>query len=388
MGDIEQHAVSLKAVAGITGVRAREWDACAGVGNPFVSHAFLAALEQSGSAAPETGWAPYHLVIEDSAGEVNGAVPMYLKSHSFGEYVFDHAWAHAFERAGGRYYPKLQVSVPFTPVTGPRLLVRPGADEARTGARLIAGCLEVARRLGVSSVHVTFCGEDEWRRFGEAGFLLRTDQQFHWRNQGYECFDDFLSSLASRKRKTIRRERREALAQDITIETLRGGEIGKRHWDAFYHFYRHTGERKWGSPYLNRDFFRRLGQTMADKVVLVMAARGGRYVAGALNLLGGDALYGRYWGAIETHRFLHFEVCYYRAMDFAIEHRLSRVEAGAQGEHKLARGYMPIKTYSAHWVGDAGLRRALEDYLGVERGEVEAEIELLANHSPYRDGTP
>ncbi len=385
MGDIEQRAVTARVAASITEIRPREWDACAGADNPFVSHAFLAALEQSGSAAPETGWAPHHLVIEDDAGGLKGVVPMYLKSHSFGEYVFDHAWAHAFERAGGRYYPKLQVSVPFTPVTGPRLLVRPGPDEARTRAQLTAGCVEVARRLGVSSLHVTFCGEDEWRRLGEAGFLLRTDQQFHWRNESYGSFDDFLSGLASRKRKTIRRERREATAEGITIETLRGAEIDERHWDAFHRFYLDTAERKWGSPYLNRDFFRRLGQTMADKVVLVMGARHGHYIAGALNILGQDALYGRYWGAVEAHRFLHFEVCYYRAIDFAIEHGLSRVEAGAQGEHKLARGYLPVRTYSAHWVRHRGLRRALADYLGLERREVAAGIELLTNHSPFRD---
>ena len=385
MGDIEQGAVAVRLVGGITEIAAHEWDACAGGADPFVSHAFLMALEQSGSAGPETGWAPYHLVIDDGMDGLMGAVPMYLKNHSFGEYVFDHAWAQAYEHAGGRYYPKLQVSVPFTPVPGPRLLVRPGTDESRVRAILIAGCVEVTRRLGISSLHVTFCTEDEWRCLGEAGFLLRTGQQFHWRNQGYTSFDEFLASLASRKRKAIRRERREAASGGVTIETLSGAEIGETHWDAFYRFYLDTGERKWGSPYLNRDFFRRLGETMADKVVLVMCARGGRYIAGALNLLGSDALYGRYWGSVEHHPFLHFEVCYYRAIDFAIERGLARVEAGAQGEHKLARGYLPIKTYSAHWVRDLGFGRAIGDYLGQERREIDADIRLMAEHNPFRN---
>ena len=384
MGDVEQGAVSVRLMGAISEIEAAAWDACAGADNPFVSHAFLAALEQSGSASPESGWAPYHLVVEDGAGGLSGAAPMYLKSHSYGEFVFDHAWAHAYERAGGRYYPKLQVSVPFTPVPGPRLLARPGPQAARTRAALAAGCVEVARRLEVSSLHVTFCHEEEWRQLGNSGFLLRTDQQFHWQNQGYASFDEFLSSLASRKRKTIRKERREALASGVTIEALSGDRIDERHWDAFFGFYLDTSERKWGSPYLNRDFFRRLGETMAERVVLVMCARDGRYVAGALNMVGGDALYGRYWGCLEHHRFLHFEACYYRAIDYAIEHRLGRVEAGAQGQHKLSRGYLPSKTYSAHWVRDAGFREALEGYLRQERTEVDFDIRLLGHHSPFR----
>ncbi len=384
MGDVEQGAVSVRLMGAIAEIEAAAWDACAGADNPFVSHAFLAALEQSGSASPESGWAPYHLVVEDGAGGLSGALPMYLKSHSYGEFVFDHAWAHAYERAGGRYYPKLQISVPFTPVPGPRVLARPGPQAARTRAALAAGCVEVARRLEVSSLHVTFCEEEEWRQLGNSGFLLRTDQQFHWQNQGYASFDEFLSSLASRKRKTIRKERREALASGVTIEALSGDRIDERHWDAFFGFYLDTSERKWGSPYLNRDFFRRLGETMAERVVLVMCARDGRYVAGALNLVGGDALYGRYWGCLEHHRFLHFEACYYRAIDWAIEHRLGRVEAGAQGQHKLSRGYLPSKTYSAHWVRDAGFREALEGYLRQERTEVDFDIRLLGHHSPFR----
>jgi len=384
MGDVEQGAVTVRLMGAIAEIEAAAWDACAGADNPFVSHAFLSALEASGSAAPESGWAPYHLVVEDGAGGLSGALPMYLKSHSFGEFVFDHAWAHAYERAGGRYYPKLQVSVPFSPVPGPRLLARPGPAAARTRAALVAGCIEVARRLKVSSLHVTFCQEDEWRQLGDAGFLLRTDQQFHWENRGYASFDEFLSSLASRKRKAIRRERGQALESGVTIETLSGEAIGERHWDAFFRFYLDTGDRKWGSPYLNRDFFRRLGETMAERVVLVMCARDGRYIAGALNLVGGAALYGRYWGAIEHHRFLHFEACYYRAIDYAIEHRLSRVEAGAQGQHKLARGYLPSKTYSAHWVRDRGFHEALEGYLRQERFEVDLDIRLLGDRSPFR----
>jgi predicted N-acyltransferase len=384
MGDIEQGAVTVRLMGAIAEVEAAAWDACAGADNPFVSHAFLSALEASGSAAPESGWAPYHLVVEDGRGGLSGALPVYLKSHSFGEFVFDHAWAHAYERAGGRYYPKLQVSVPFSPVPGPRLLVRPGPEAAQTRAALVAGAIEVARRLEVSSLHVTFCQEDEWRLLGDAGFLLRTDQQFHWENQGYASFDEFLSSLASRKRKAIRRERREALESGVTIEALSGEAIGERHWDAFFRFYLDTGDRKWGSPYLNRDFFRRLGQTMAERVMLVMCARDGHYIAGALNLVGGEALYGRYWGAIEQHPFLHFEACYYRAIDYAIEHRLSRVEAGAQGQHKLARGYLPSRTYSAHWVRDRGFHEALETYLQQERFEVDLDIRLLGDRSPFR----
>jgi predicted N-acyltransferase len=391
MGDIEQQPITVKVIDGITKIDAGQWDACAGGDNPFVSHAFLTALEHSGSAAPKTGWAPYHLVIEDDAGALKGAVPMYLKSHSYGEYVFDHAWAHAFERAGGDYYPKLQVSVPFTPATGPRLLVRPAPDAARVREALIAGSTAFARQAEVSSVHVTFCSEDEWRQLGAAGFLLRNDQQFHWENQGFGDFDDFLACLASRKRKAIRKERREALENGIRIEILTGGDIGEEHWDAFYHFYMDTGSRKWGSPYLNREFFSLLGETMADKVALVMCSRDGRYIAGALNLIGADALYGRNWGCIEDHRFLHFEACYYRAIDFAIERGLARVEAGAQGQHKLSRGYLPIKTYSAHWVRDPNLRRALEDYLVHERREVDFDVKLLGAHSPFRqeddDGT-
>jgi hypothetical protein len=300
--------------------------------------------------------------------------------------VFDHAWAHAFERAGGDYYPKLQVAVPFTPATGPRLLVRPGPDAEHVREGLVAGAIAFARQAQVSSVHVTFCEEAEWRLLGRHGFLLRNDQQFHWENRGYADFDEFLASLASRKRKAIRKERREAMESGAVIETLTGADIHEVHWDAFHRFYLDTGNRKWGSPYLNREFFSRLGASMADKVALVMCSRGGRYIAGAFNLIGTDTLFGRNWGCIEDHRFLHFEACYYRAIDFAIERGLGRVEAGAQGQHKLSRGYLPTKTFSAHWVRDPGLRKALEDYLVHERREVDFDVRLLGAHSPFRKG--
>ena len=386
MGDSDRALYSARVVGGIDAVPAAAWDACAGDDNPFVSHAFLKALEDSGSATAEVGWAPYHVVVEDARGTIVGTVPAYLKSHSYGEYVFDHAWADAFARAGGAYYPKLQVAVPFTPVTGPRLMVRAGADAATVRRALVAGCVEVARRAGVSSLHVTFPTEAEWRALGVVGFLLRTDRQFMWRNRGYGSFDDFLADLTSRKRKAVRRERREALAEGLTVETLTGAAITSAHWDAFYRCYIATSAAKWGHPYLTRAFFELLGETMADRVVLVMAANEGRIIAGALNLVGSDALYGRNWGALEHHRFLHFELCYYRAIDHAIANKLSRVEAGAQGPHKIARGYLPELTYSAHWIENRGLRDAIADYLDHERPAVDAEVEALADHAPFRRG--
>ena len=397
MGDGNRPLFSARVLGGIGEVAAAAWDACAGGDNPFVSHAFLSALEESGSAAPETGWAPRHLVVEDASGAIVGCAPAYLKSHSYGEYVFDHAWAAACERAGGSYYPKLQVAVPFTPVTGPRLMVRARLGEASGGARagadretirraLITGCVALARSAGVSSLHVTFPTEAEWRGLGAAGFLLRTDRQFHWSNQGYGTFDDFLAQLASRKRKAVRRERRAAQDAGLTIETLTGAAITPAHWDAFYRCYVATAERKWGHPYLNRAFFELLGEKMADRVVLVMAANRGRTIAGALNLVGGGTLYGRNWGALEHHRFLHFELCYYRAIDYAIERGLSRVEAGVQGPHKIARGYLPKITYSAHWIENRGLRAAVAEYLDHERPAIDAEVEALADHAPFRKG--
>ena len=377
-------AVSVKVFGSIAEVAEAEWDACAGTGNPFVSHAFLDIAERSGSASPETGWLARHIGIEDGAGRLIGAAPCYLKSHSYGEYVFDRGWAEAFERAGGRYYPKLQVSVPFTPVAGPRLLVRPGEDAPRMRSLLTAGLIELARQHGVSSLHVTFCEEDEWRGLGAAGLLQRMGQQFHWFNRGYETFEDFLAALSSRKRKAIRKERREANDGGVVIETLTGDALEERHMDAFYRFYLDTVERKWAHAYLTAEFFQLLRERMADKVVLVMASGGGGFVGGALNLLGGDTLYGRNWGCAERFRMLYFEACFYRAIDFAIARGLARVEAGAQGPHKIQRGYLPSPTYSAHWVREPRFRDAVENFLGQERGMVRHEMDALAERGPYR----
>ncbi len=376
--------VRVKVLSGIAQADPAEWDACAGADNPFLCHAFLLALEESGSATPRTGWLPAHLLAEDAGGRAVGAAPLYLKSHSYGEYVFDHAWANAYERAGGRYYPKLQVAVPFTPVPGPRLLTRAGCEPAAVSAALIAALEETARRFGASSIHVTFPTEAEWRRLGEAGWLRRTGVQYHWTNQGYATFDDFLDALNSRKRKAIRKERREAADSGVRLHTLTGADLKPAHWDAFHRFYLDTADRKWGGAYLTRDFFHRLGATMADRVVLILCEDDGAWVAGALNLKGTDALYGRNWGSDGRYRFLHFEACYYRALDFAIAHRLSRVEAGAQGEHKIQRGYLPVHTYSAHWIADPGFQRAIDHHLARERAAVEADMQALAEASPYR----
>jgi predicted N-acyltransferase len=354
--------------------------------NPFVTHAFLLALEKSGSVGGRSGWSPIHLALEDSAGKILGVAPAYVKSHSQGEYVFDHSWADAYERAGGSYYPKLQVAVPFTPVTGPRLLVPAGPDQERRQAALGDGLLAVMKKLETSSAHVTFATEAESAVLAGRGFFARTQQQFHWFNEGYATYDDFLGALASRKRKQLKRERREALANDITVDWITGRDIKEAHWDAFFAFYVDTGSRKWGRPYLNRKFFSLLGEAMADHVLLVMARRGGRYIAGALNLIGSHALFGRYWGALEEHPFLHFEVCYHQAIDFAIAHGLPRVEAGAQGEHKLARGYRPVTTFSAHAFADRGLGRAVERYLEGERAYVEEANEALDAATPFRRG--
>ena len=351
--------------------------------NPFVSHAFLQALEDAGTVSPKTGWIPQHLTAEDGAG-LSAAMPLYVKTHSRGEYVFDAGWAEAFARAGGEYYPKLQVAVPFTPVPGRRLLTR--GDEGATHALhlLAAGSVTLAEKLEASSVHITFLTKPEWEALGKIGFLQRIDQQFHWLNAGYTTFDDFLATLASRKRKAIRKERTAALEDGITIEHLTGSAITEAHWDAFYEFYVDTGNRKWGRPYLNRKFFSLIGTAMPERTLLIMARQAGRYVAGALNFIGGDCLYGRYWGESGHHPFLHFEICYYQAIDYAIAHGLPRVEAGAQGEHKLARGYMPAETYSAHFIADAGLRRAVEHYLVREREAVRETSELLASLGPFK----
>jgi predicted N-acyltransferase len=384
MGDIELPNLTIRIAADLSGIEAGAWNALGGSEHPFVSHAFLWALEESGSATPETGWAAQHVLVEDENGELLGAAPLYLKSHSQGEYIFDHGWADAFERAGGRYYPKALMAVPFTPVTGPRLLVRADAPEGLSRT-VLAGCMEVTRQLDISSLHINFLPENDWNDCGASGLLQRTGEQFHWFNRGYETFDDFLSELSSRKRKTIRRERRDALASgDLEFETVRGGEITEEHWDAFFGFYMDTGSRKWGRPYLSREFFSLLSESLGDSVVLFLVRREGRYVAGALNLAGSDALYGRYWGCVEDHPFLHFEVCYYRAIDYAIEHKLDRVEAGAQGPHKLARGYLPVYTYSAHWIRNDSFRDAVAGYLDNEREHVDDEIEYLEERSPFR----
>ncbi len=371
-------------IEGMNAVAPDVWDALAnppgGRVNPFVSHAFLAALEESGSATARTGWQPAHVLVEQGAKTI-AAAPMYVKNHSYGEYVFDHGWAEAFERAGGEYYPKLQVAVPFTPATGPRLLT--GGDASKR--ELLAHALmTIAERLQVSSLHITFMPQDEAEALAPLGFLQRHDQQFHWHNDGYRDFADFLGRLSSMKRKNLRRERAQALEAGIEVEWLTGHDITEEHWDAFFMFYMETGSRKWGSPYLTRMFFSLVGERMADRILLVMAKRGGRYVAGALNFIGSDTLYGRNWGAIEHHPFLHFELCYYQAIDFAIARKLAVVEAGAQGAHKLARGYLPARTHSAHWIAHKGLRDAVARYLKEERRAVGEDIEALAEHAPFR----
>ncbi|MBN9585946.1 MAG: GNAT family N-acetyltransferase [Afipia sp. 62-7] len=378
--------ITLEAVSSVGKIAAEEWDACAHSGdsyNPFVTHAFFAALENSGSAVPRTGWASRHLIAR-MADKVVGIVPCYLKNHSQGEYVFDHGWADAYARAGGSYYPKLQASVPFTPATGPRLLVRAGDDAARVREALAGGLIALCGITHASSVHVTFAQEDEWAFLASQGFLQRTDQQFHWHNEGYGTFEDFLATLASRHRKAIRRERRDALANGITIHPLTGDDITPDAWDAFFEFYMETGSRKWGRPYLTRSFYDQIGATMAKDVLLVMAKREDRWIAGAINFIGSDTLYGRHWGAIEHHPFLHFEVCYYQAIDFAIRRGLKRVEAGAQGEHKIARGYLPQTTYSAHYIADPALRRAIRDYLKQERSYVQEAVRELTEAGPFR----
>lgn len=375
---------TVQVIGSIHEIAPAEWDACAGSSNPFLGHAFLAALEDSGSAAAKTGWLARHLVAAGDDGTVVGCAPLYLKSHSYGEYVFDWDWADAFERAGGRYYPKLQAAVPFTPVTGRRFLLRPGAP-ANTAGVLAGAMVRLAERLGTSSLHVTFLTESECSVLPALGFLARAGIQYHWRNEGYSSFDDFLAALSSRKRKALRKERTGAAAQGVTIRTLTGDAIEPRHWDAFYRFYVNTVDRKWAHAYLNRAFFARLGETMAERVVMVVAeTAGGTPVGAALNLRGDDALYGRYWGCAAEYKFLHFEVCYYRAIDFAIEHRLARVEAGAQGLHKIQRGYLPVKTYSAYWIADANFRHAVARFLDAERPAIDDELASLAAASPFR----
>ncbi len=365
----------------IAEIPAADWDAC-GDGNPFTSHAFLLALEESACTGPRTGWLPRHVALRTEDGALAGVAPAYAKSHSYGEYVFDHGWARAFEAAGGSYYPKLQVAVPFSPVPGARLLMR--RDAALPPTALATALAKATESLDLSSCHVTFCTEPEVEALREAGWLHRLGVQFHWNNPGYATFDDFLGALSSRKRKSIRRERRDAGAAGLTFRTLRGPEISPATWRQFHKFYRSTTDRKWGSAYLTARFWPLMAERLGDRVVLMVAERDGTPVAGALNLLGDGVLYGRNWGTLVEAPFLHFELCYYQALDFAIAHGLSRVEAGAQGEHKIQRGYLPARTHSAHLIAHPGLRRAVGDALRRERAAMEEEIEALATLSPYR----
>ena len=382
--------ITARIVTGMAEIDAGRWDAIAnpepGRLDPFVTHAFLDALERSGSIAPKTGWLPQHLLIEETGGALLGAMPCYLKSHSLGEFVFDHGWADAYERSGLDYYPKLLCAVPVTPVPGRRLLVKPGPGSEERERQLLAAAIELARRRKASSLHITFIEPEQCQRAEAEGLLHRTGVQYHWSNAGYASFEDFLATLASRKRKALKRERRDALAAGISVEWLAGKEITEAHWDAFFAFYMDTGGRKWGSPYLNRRFFSLLGATLAERCLLIMARREGRYVAGALNMIGSDALYGRYWGCLEQHPFLHFEICYYQAIDYAIANGLSRVEAGAGGEHKLVRGYLPTPTHSLHWIADARFRKAIADFVTRERAHLERESEAMVGMGPFRKG--
>ena len=373
--------VTARIASGVAAIPADQWDACAGAGNPFVSHAFLSALERSGSVGPRTGWQALPIVVDDADGVPVAVAPAYGKSHSQGEYVFDHAWADAWTRAGGDYYPKLQIAAPFSPVPGPRLLLR---DPARAG-ELIAAIEALVDQNGLSSAHATFIAPHEVPVFEAAGWLIRQGTQFHWRNDGYADFDGFLAALASRKRKSIRKERSLAL-EGLTVRHVSGTDLTEAEWDAFWVFYQDTGARKWGQPYLTRAFFSEIGRTMADQVLLILAERDGVPIAGALNLIGGDTLYGRYWGATEEVPFLHFELCYYQAIDAAIARGLAFVEAGAQGEHKLARGYAPVATWSAHYIPDAGFRRAVAGFLEREGQAVAVEREYLDDFTPFRKG--
>jgi predicted N-acyltransferase len=386
MNDISG-TVTVRVHSTISEIPAAGWDACAGDINPTISHTFLNALEESGSATPRTGWAPQHLSLAGTNGEIDGVVPLYAKTHSYGEYIFDYGWADAYERAGGRYYPKLLSAVPFTPVPGPRVLLRPGAPpEARE--HLLAGMVELTNRRRISSLHVNFPEPGDAEALKEAGFLQRLGQQFHWMNDGYRDFEDFLSALNSRKRKAVKKERREALARGLEIEVLTGSDLKPRHWDAFYEFYLATSDRKWGSAYLNRRFFMMISERMPEKIVLVLARRGASYVAGAFNLLGKDTIYGRNWGSYGDYKFLHFECCYYQAIEFAIGHGLKRVEAGAQGPHKIQRGYLPVPTYSAHWIPDPAFRRAVAQFLARERDMIMHKMDGLAEFSPFRQADP
>lgn len=391
---MDQAQIDVQVLGSLSQISAAEWDACACPEaadggrplDPFTTHRFLLALEESGSVGRGTGWQPQYLTAFLD-GILIAAAPMYAKSHSQGEYIFDHSWAHAYESAGGRYYPKLQIAVPFTPATGRRFLVRPGYERIGMSA-LVQGAVQLAADNQVSSVHATFCTEEEALAGEQMGLMLRSSQQFHWLNDGYADFDEFLTALSSRKRKNIRKERAQAHGFGGEIHTLIGDDLRPEHWDAFWRFYQDTGARKWGAPYLTRQFFDIAQETMANDMALVLAERDGYAIAGALNFIGRETLFGRYWGCIEHHACLHFELCYYRAIDFAIAHGLARVEAGAQGEHKLARGYLPTRTHSLHWVGDPGFADAIKKYLDAEGRAVGEEIEILTDYGPFRKSNP
>lgn len=372
-------AVIARVADDIASLPAAEWDACAGTANPFVSHAFLSAMEESGSVGPGTGWKSLPIIIEDQAGTIAACLPSYLKSHSQGEYIFDQQWAHAFENAGGQYYPKIQIASPFSPVPGPRLLLR----EEAMAVPLLRAAEQLAATNGISSVHATFVIESQLDFFRDAGWMIRSDSQFHWRNDDYQTFDDFLAALSSRKRKAIKKERRKA-QEAVEIIHLTGDDITDEHWDYFWVFYQDTGARKWGTPYLTRAAFDLLHQKMGEKLLLILALQDGVPIAGALNVIGEETLYGRYWGCTRDIPFLHFEICYYQAIDAAIARGLKYVEAGAQGSHKLARGYQPVPTWSAHYIVDPGFRSAIADYLDRERRAVAADIEFLAEMGPFK----
>ncbi|MGB0496939.1 MAG: GNAT family N-acetyltransferase [Rubricella sp.] len=383
-------AVEITVIGSLGSIEPAEWDACAAPEtadggrpfDPFTTHRFLQALERSGSVGPGSGWQPQHLIAR-IGGEAIAAMPLYAKGHSQGEYIFDHNWAHAYERAGGRYYPKLQSAVPFTPATGRRFLVKPGWEEMGRAA-LLGGLVQLSDQNAISSAHITFCTGEEAEAGAELGLLHRVTQQFHWEDRGYDGFAGFLADLSSRKRKTIRKEREKAQSFGGSIHALTGDALKPEHWDAFWEFYQDTGARKWGTPYLTRRFFDIAQETLRDDMLLILAERDGRWVAGALNFIGRETLYGRYWGAIEHHPCLHFELCYYQAIDHALAMGLPRVEAGAQGEHKLARGYLPTPVHSLHWIADTGFRDAIERYLRAEREAVDHEIEVLTDYGPFR----
>ena len=390
---MSDNSISIKVVKSISELDREEWNSCAifysadgldKIEDPFISYDFLDALEKSKSVGENTGWLPYHLAAIRK-NKLIGAVPLYLKSNSQGEYIFDYNWAHAFERAGGRYYPKLQISVPFTPVTGRRLLVSKNAP-SHTASLLLQSAIELCEKNKLSSLHTTFCSKQEFELGQKLGMLGRVSQQFHWLNNGYGNFGDFLNALSSRKRKNINKERLKANNFGGEIEILTGSEIKKDHWNYFWKFYQDTGIKKWGTPYLTRQFFDQIHETMRSKILLILAKKEGNYIAGALNFIGSDTLFGRYWGCIEDYPFLHFEVCYYRAIEFAIAHGLKKVEAGAQGEHKLARGYVPAETFSLHWIAEKGFSKAVQEYLISEKDAVKRDIKILSHFTPFKKG--